>query len=88
MDQLGIGSVFSGLSTDHRAYLAAGGNGFILGDGALNYANEWVTEIFYKANLFSDGFYITPNYQFVFNPGFNKDRGPAHVIGLRAHVEF
>ena len=88
MDQFGLAFVSSGISTHHRAYLAAGGNGFIIGDGALKYGQEWVTEIFYRANIFSDGFYLTPNYQFVANPAFNKDRGPAHVIGLRAHVEF
>ncbi|MEO7991447.1 MAG: carbohydrate porin, partial [Chryseolinea sp.] len=87
-DQLGIGTVVSGLSSYHRNYLAAGGVGFIIGDGALNYKNEWVTELFYKVNLFYSGFYLTPNYQFVVNPAFNKDRGPAHIIGIRAHVEF
>jgi high affinity Mn2+ porin len=87
-DAFGIGTVMSGLSTDHRNYLAAGGYGFIIGDGALNYGAEWVTEFYYKAKLFSDTFYLTANYQFVVNPAYNMDRGPAHVIGLRAHVEF
>jgi high affinity Mn2+ porin len=87
-DAFGIGSVVSGLSEDHRNYLAGGGYGFIIGDGALNYGAEWVTEFYYKAKLFSDTFYLTANYQFVVNPAYNIDRGPAHVIGLRAHVEF
>lgn len=87
-DQCGIGSVINGLSSYHRDYLAAGGYGFIIGDGQLNYGLEWTTEIFYRANLFSDTFYLTPNFQFVTNPAYNKDRGPAAVIGLRAHVEF
>ncbi len=87
-DALGIGTVVSGLSPEHKNYLAKGGYGFIIGDGALNYGNEWVTEFYYKAKLFSDTFYLTANYQFVVNPGYNIDRGPAHVIGLRAHVEF
>jgi high affinity Mn2+ porin len=87
-DAFGIGTVVNGLSTCHRNYLAAGGYGFIIGDGALNYGAEWVTELYYKAKLFSDTFYVTANYQFVVNPGYNIDRGPAHVIGLRAHIEF
>jgi high affinity Mn2+ porin len=87
-DAFGIGSVLSGLSEEHRNYLAGGGYGFIIGDGALNYGAEWVTEFYYKAKLFSDTFYLTANYQFVVNPAYNIDRGPAHVIGLRAHVEF
>ena len=87
-DHFGIATVISGLSTHHRNYLAAAGLGFIIGDGALNYGNEWVTEIFYNVNLFHEGFFLTPNYQFVNNPGYNRDRGPANVIGIRAHVEF
>jgi high affinity Mn2+ porin len=87
-DQFGIGSVVNGLSSYHRDYLASGGYGFIIGDGQLNYSHEWITEVFYRANIFSDTFYVTPNFQFVVNPAYNKDRGPATVIGLRVHVEF
>ncbi|MBK7650478.1 MAG: carbohydrate porin [Flammeovirgaceae bacterium] len=36
-DQCGIGTVINGLSSYHRDYLAAGGYGFIIGDGQLNY---------------------------------------------------
>jgi high affinity Mn2+ porin len=87
-DVFGIGSVASGLSQEHKNYLAAGGYGFIIGDGRLTYGAEWITELYYKAKLFSDTFYLTANYQYVTNPGYNMERGPAHVIGLRAHVEF
>jgi high affinity Mn2+ porin len=87
-DQFGFGSVVNGLSSYHRDYLASGGYGFILGDGQLNYSHEWITEVFYRANLFSDTFYVTPNFQFVVNPAYNKDRGPATIVGLRVHVEF
>lgn len=87
-DILGLGSVVSGLSQEHKNYLGAGGYGFIIGDGRLVYATEWVTELYYKAKLFSDTFYLTANYQFVVNPGYNRERGPAHVVGLRAHIEF
>jgi high affinity Mn2+ porin len=87
-DLFGLGTALNGLSSFHKNYLAAGGYGFIIGDGQLNYGREWITEIFYRTNLFSDTFYVTPNFQFVVNPAYNKDRGPASVIGLRAHVEF
>jgi high affinity Mn2+ porin len=87
-DLLGIGTAINGLSPFHRNYLAAGGYGFIIGDGQLNYAREWITEIFYRANLFSDSFFLSPNFQYVMNPAYNKDRGPATVIGIRVHVEF
>ena len=87
-DVMGIGTVMSGLSAQHQNYLSAGGYGFIIGDGKLNYGMESVTEIYYKANVFSETFYITPNYQFAYHPAYNKDRGSAHLIGLRAHIEF
>jgi high affinity Mn2+ porin len=87
-DVLGIGTVINGLSQPHRNYLGAGGYGFIIGDGQLNYASEWVTEIFYKGNIFSDAFFLTPNIQIAVNPAYNKDRGPAWVIGVRAHIAF
>jgi high affinity Mn2+ porin len=87
-DQLGIASVVSGLSTYHRNYLAAGGYGFIIGDGALSYGNEWVTELYYRANILHQNLFITPNYQFVLNPGYNTARGPAHIVSIRLHVEF
>ncbi len=87
-DVIGIGTVISGLSKQHQNYLSAGGYGFIIGDGQLNYSAEWVTEIYYKANILSETFFVTPNYQFALHPAYNKDRGPANLIGLRAHIEF
>jgi high affinity Mn2+ porin len=87
-DVAGLATAVNALSPDHRHYLAAGGLGFIIGDGRLNYAPEWIMEFYYKANLFSEAFFVTPNFQLVVNPAYNKDRGPALVAGLRAHVEF
>ena len=86
-DEFGIATVVNGLSDPHKNYLRAGGYGFIVGDGSLNYKREWVTEIYYKINLFYPGFWLTPDYQFVMNPAYNGDRGPAHVISVRAHIE-
>jgi high affinity Mn2+ porin len=31
---------------------------------------------------------ITPDLQFIRNPGYNRDQGPARFAGLRAHIEF
>lgn len=87
-DYAGLATVVSTLSSEHSRYLASGGYGFIVGDGFLNEGPECVTELFYRANIFSDSFYATANYQFVVNPGYNQDRGPAHVVGLRVHIEF
>ena len=86
-DEIGIGFVASGLSDLHRRYLAAGGYGFIIGDGALRYAPEMLSEIYYRFALtreVSIGF----NYQPILNPAYNADRGPIHVFTGRAHIAF
>ena len=31
---------------------------------------------------------LTADYQLVVNPGYNRDRGPAHVFALRLHGQF
>jgi hypothetical protein len=41
-DKEGIAFVSNALSGDHRRYLALGGKGFIIGDGALNYGREQI----------------------------------------------
>jgi high affinity Mn2+ porin len=86
-DRIGVAVVVNGLSPDHRNYLAAGGSGFILGDGALNYGLESIAEVYYSFH-YNKYFFISPDYQFIMNPGYNKDRGPINVFGVRAHVEF
>ena len=86
-DVFGIATVINGISTEHRNFLKAGGYGFIIGDGKLNYANETIVETYYNAKL-SNFFWLTLDYQFVNHPAYNKDRGPVHVLGIRAHIEF
>jgi high affinity Mn2+ porin len=88
-DELGIATTLGGLSKDHREYLKLGGNGFILGDGKLNYGIENVTEIYYKIKPFEKyPIWFSGDYQFVLNPGYNKDRGPVNILSARFHVEF
>lgn len=87
VDNIGIAYALDGLSTQHKDYLAAGGSGFMLGDGRLNYGPEQVLEAYYRVQL---GRYIqiSPDFQFVQNPGYNKDRGPAEIYGIRVHLFF
>ena len=84
-----IGSAFEtgGLSKDHREYLALGGLGFILGDGRLNYGREWVSESYYTAHVIG-GLYMALQLSYINNPGYNRDRGPVIVPGVRAHIDF
>ena len=88
-DVFGIAYVIDGLSQDHIDYLNAGGLTFMLGDGKgnLNYGNEQIIETFYNLNL-TPSLWLGLDYQLAFNPGYNKDRGPVNVFGLRVHVEF
>jgi high affinity Mn2+ porin len=86
-DRAGIAFVSNGIKKDHQVYLAAGGNGFLLGDGKLNYGRENILESYYTAHVWR-GIYLAPGVQYIVNPGYNRDRGPVVVPTLRAHVEF
>jgi high affinity Mn2+ porin len=85
-DEAGLAFIINALSPDHRDYLAAGGLGFMIGDGRLNYGLEKIAELYYKALLRKE-LWLTTDYQFIQNPAYNRDRGPVHVFGLRLHVE-
>jgi high affinity Mn2+ porin len=87
-DVLALAFVGNGLSHDHRDYLAAGGYGFIIGDGRLNYSPEMIGELYYKINAYQKKLWLSPDYQLILHPAYNIDRGPVHVLGIRAHVEF
>ena len=87
-DELGLAFIGNGLSADHRDYLAAGGYGFLIGDGRLNYSPEMIAELYYKINVYQKKFWLTPDYQFILHPAYNADRGPVNVFGIRVHVEF
>ena len=86
-DRAGIAFVSNALKKDHQNYLAAGGLGFLLGDGKLNYGRENVLETYYTAHVWR-GIYLAPGLQHINNPGYNRDRGPVLVPTFRAHVEF
>ncbi|WP_426407621.1 carbohydrate porin [Bradyrhizobium ganzhouense] len=86
-DTIGIGGAINGLSTAHRDFLAAGGNGLLIGDGRLNYRDEKILEAYYAYNL-SKWSTLTFDYQFIANPAYNADRGPVSVFSARAHAEF
>ena len=77
----------SGISGAHAVYLAQGGLDFLLGDGKLNYAPEYLWESYYSAHVVR-GLVATLDVQHYNNPGFNHDRGPVWVESLRLHVEF
>jgi hypothetical protein len=86
-DRAGVALVSNAIKKDHQNYLAAGGLGFLLGDGGLSYGRENIVETYYTVHLWR-GIYLAPGLQHINNPGYNRDRGPVVVPSLRAHVEF
>jgi len=85
-DKIGVAFITNGISRLHQLYLALGGNGFLLGDGRLTYGREDILEAYYNAHLWR-GVYLSPELQWAAHPGYNKDRGPVVVPGLRLHLE-
>ena len=85
-DKLGCALVVNGISRDHARYLALGGLGFILGDGGLRYGLETIVESYYTAHVWR-GISLAGDFQQVWDPGYNRDRGPVSVLSFRLHVE-
>jgi len=75
----------SGLSEVHAEYLAAGGLDFLIGDGRLNYAPEYVWESYYSAHV-APALYASFDVQRDTNPAYNHDRGRVTIYSVRLHV--
>jgi high affinity Mn2+ porin len=86
-DRIGVAGAVNGLSADHRAFIAAGGTGILIGDGALNYRREKVLESYYSVAL-QKKTTLTIDYQLITNPAYNADRGPVSIFSARLHSEF
>ena len=86
-DKLGAVFVSNGISAVHQKYLALGGLGFLLGDGALNYGRENIVESYYNAHLWR-GIFAGVDLQHINHPGYNRDRGPVLAPGFRFHLDF
>lgn len=85
-DTIGLAGVINGISSVHRAYLAAGGLGVLVGDGKLPHpGDEKILETYYAWRPFGPAATLTLDYQLVVNPGYNRDRGPANIFALRFH---
>ncbi|HXX80034.1 MAG TPA: carbohydrate porin [Thermodesulfovibrionales bacterium] len=86
-DRVGIAYAVQGISSEHRNYLAAGGLGFLIGDGKLNYGWEHIFEVYYRVQI---GKYVqvSPDFQRIQNPGYNRDRGPGNVYSVRLRLSY
>jgi high affinity Mn2+ porin len=86
-DTVGVAGVVNGISSVHQAFLNAGGLGILVGDGMLpHYGAERIVEVYYSLPVYT--WRTTFDYQFIDNPGYNRDRGPASVVAIRLHSQF
>ena len=86
LDRVGNAAVRNYLSGDQRSFLAAGGVGFLVGDGRLNYRHESIIETYYAWKAAKD-FTVSLDHQRVANPAYNRDRGLVNAESLRLHRE-
>jgi hypothetical protein len=87
LDKIGVTFVSNAIKKDHQEYLKLGGLGFILGDGTLRYGRENIVEAYDNVHAWR-GVYYALDLQYVDDPGYNRDRGPALVESVRMHVDF
>jgi high affinity Mn2+ porin len=86
-DTVGFAAAVNQISGIHQAFFNAGGLGLLVGDGILpNPGLEKIIETYYSLPFFS--WRATFDYQFITNPGYNRDRGPVSVIGTRLRTQF
>ena len=86
-DRFAIALLRHGIVAVHQTYLAAGGVGFLLGDGQLTYGPEQIVETFYRMQATAH-LQVSPDLQIITNPGYNRDRGPAVVASLRVNLRY
>jgi high affinity Mn2+ porin len=87
LDRAGFAFISNGISGDHKLYLAFGGQGFLLGDGALSYGRETIVETYFTTHVWR-GVFASFDLQHINNPAYNRARGPVTVPGLRMHIDF
>ena len=85
-DSVGVSAMQNEISDAYQKYLQAGGLGFFIGDGALNYRPEQILETYYSLNM-AHGIWLAADYQYIRNPAYNADRGPLSIVGIRLHWE-
>lgn len=86
-DHLGVAVAFNHASRDRKRFLDAGGLGVLTGDGQLPHpGDEHIIETFYDVSV-SKNIHVTPDFQLIDHPAYNKDRGPVAILGARFHAQ-
>jgi high affinity Mn2+ porin len=86
-DVFGLALVRNGLGKSHRDYLAAGGLGAFIGDGAIDYHPEQTVEANYRFEL-GHGVQLAFDFQHILNPAYNHARGPVNAGLIRLHGQY
>jgi len=86
-DVASAGFGMSWISAIHAQYLAMGGVDGFIGDGHIRQAGEGLVEFMYSVNLVK-AVWFAADYQHLWNPAYNADRGPVNIFGGRIHGEF
>jgi high affinity Mn2+ porin len=87
-DTVGIAAIDNGISAERQQFLNAGGLGVLIGDGKLPHPGaEQIVETYYSLAVMSHA-YLSLDYQWVKNPGYNTDRGPVSIVAVRLHAQF
>ena len=87
-DTVGLALIDNGISAAREQYLNAGGSGHphrrreVAASGP-----EEILETYYSAALLPC-LALTFDYQWVNNPGYNRDRGPVSIVAVRVHAQF
>ena len=87
-DRIGAAVAVNAASAARKRYLAAGGLGILVGDGALPHAgDEHVVETYYDFAA-AKAAHISADFQLLDHPAYNRDRGPVAVFALRLHAQY
>jgi high affinity Mn2+ porin len=86
-DVAGAGFGVGWISQAHADYLRMGGIDGFIGDGTIREAPESVFDVFYSVSV-ANAVWLSADYQRVWNPAFNADRGPVDIFGARVHAEY
>jgi high affinity Mn2+ porin len=87
-DTIGIAGAYNAISPGLRSYLAAGGHGLVIGDGALpSYAGEKVLEAYYSYAV-TGTLTLSADYQYIGNAAYFAERGPINMFSGRIRLQF
>jgi high affinity Mn2+ porin len=87
-DTIGIAGAYNVISPALQSYLAAGGRGLVIGNGALpNYAGEKVFET-YHSYAATGNLTISADYQHIGGAAYFAERGAINMFSGRIHLQF